>query len=146
MSSVGTEGLTLADGTILPSSYTAAGHLTHAYATTVHKAQGATVDRAFLLGSDELYREAGYVGMSRGRVSNEVFVVAPGVEILTQALGTSRAQSMALDQLLEARAANPTVLGAGREPDDLQLSRRGRRSPVDDFGLGRDDDEIGLAR
>ena len=38
--------------------------------------KGATVDRAFLLGSDQLYREAGYVGMSRGRLSNELFVVA----------------------------------------------------------------------
>jgi len=61
----------LAGGTHVPSSYLEAGHLTHAYASTVHKAQGATVDRAYLLGSDRLYREAGYVGMSRGRLSND---------------------------------------------------------------------------
>jgi len=97
----------LAGGTHVPSSYLEAGHLTHAYASTVHKAQGATVDRAYLLGSDRLYREAGYVGMSRGRLSNDLFVVAAdvseGVEDLASSLRTSRAQSLALDQVAEGR-------------------------------------------
>jgi hypothetical protein len=97
----------LADGTHLPSSYLEGGHLTHAYASTVHKAQGATVDRAFLLGSDQLYREAGYVGMSRGRLSNELFVgatdLAAGVEDMAESLRTSRAQSLALDQVASGR-------------------------------------------
>ena len=35
------------------------GNLDHAYATTAHSAQGATVDNAFILGSDDLYREWG---------------------------------------------------------------------------------------
>ena len=39
----------LSDGTRLPSSYLQAGHLSHSYGSTVHKSQGATVDRAFLL-------------------------------------------------------------------------------------------------
>ena len=39
--------------------------LAHGYACTVHKSQGETVDRAFVLGGDALYREAGYVAMSR---------------------------------------------------------------------------------
>jgi hypothetical protein len=102
----------LADGTRLPPSYLAAGHLTHAYASTVHKAQGATVDRAFLLGSDQLYREAGYVGLSRARLSNELFVVSAEasyemvspLDDLLRDLQTSRAQSLAMDQ---GRARNP---------------------------------------
>src|SRR5581483_5835051 len=60
----------------VPWVYLEAGHLAHAYATTIHKAQGVTVDRAFLLGGDALYREAGYVGMSRARHRTEVFLVA----------------------------------------------------------------------
>jgi ATP-dependent exoDNAse (exonuclease V) alpha subunit len=43
------------------------GFLDHGYALTVHQTQGLTVDRALLLGSTSLYREAGYVGLSRGR-------------------------------------------------------------------------------
>lgn len=107
VASVGPAGVVLADGTELPAAYIVDGHLTHAFASTVHKAQGATVDRAFLLGSDQLYREAGYVGMSRARLSNELFVVAPdpGREIddrlghLVRGLEGSRAHQLAMDQL-----------------------------------------------
>jgi len=58
----------------LPGTYLASGHVTHGYAITGHKAQGQTVDHTFVLGSDELYREWGYVAMSRGRESNRLYV------------------------------------------------------------------------
>ena len=51
----------------LPERYAREGRLEHGYATTAHRAQGATVDRAFVLGSDELYREWGYTALSRHR-------------------------------------------------------------------------------
>jgi len=60
---------------VLPADYLQAGHIAHGYATTIHKAQGATFDRGLLLGTDELYRERGYVGMSRGRESNHLYIV-----------------------------------------------------------------------
>jgi ATP-dependent exoDNAse (exonuclease V) alpha subunit len=47
--------------------------LRHAYAMTLHKAQGLTVDCALLYGSAALTREAGYVGLSRGRRENHVY-------------------------------------------------------------------------
>ena len=65
---------------VLPADYLEAGHVAHGYATTIHKAQGATFDRGLLLGTDELYRERGYVGMSRGRTSNHLYIVG-GVPI-----------------------------------------------------------------
>ena len=34
---------------VVPFAYAEAGHLTHGYATTIHKAQGATVDRCLVL-------------------------------------------------------------------------------------------------
>ncbi len=106
--------VTLADGTVLDSGYLQAGYLAHSYATTIHKAQGATVEEAFLLGSDAMYREAGYVGMSRGRRSNRLYVVAAGEErtpagtalpgpdplaATIRLLGQSRAQTLAAAQL-----------------------------------------------
>jgi ATP-dependent exoDNAse (exonuclease V) alpha subunit len=57
------------------SAVWAARHdLSHAYAMTLHKAQGLTVDHALLYGSDALTREAGYVGLSRGRRENHIYL------------------------------------------------------------------------
>jgi len=50
--------------------------LSHAYAMTLHKAQGLTVDHALLYGSEALTREAGYVGLSRGRRENHIYLSA----------------------------------------------------------------------
>jgi conjugative relaxase-like TrwC/TraI family protein len=61
----------------LPRPYLEAGHLTHAYALTVHKAQGMTCDRALVLASGTLYREAGYTALSRGRIENRLYVPQP---------------------------------------------------------------------
>jgi len=98
----------------LPPDYLDAGFLTHAYASTVHKAQGMTCDRAFLLATDDLYQELGYVALSRGRLGNHIVTVggpehdlespphAPIIErdsldVLRSGLSTSRAQQLAID-------------------------------------------------
>ena len=47
--------------------YVTAGHLEYGYSTTIHKAQGVTCDRVFVVGPAGLYREAVYVAMSRAR-------------------------------------------------------------------------------
>lgn len=75
---VGTRALALDHGrhVQLPASYAHDGHLDHAYATTAHRAQGATVDRTFVLGSDELYREWGYTALSRHRDEARFYVTA----------------------------------------------------------------------
>ena len=114
--------ITLPDGSTisLPSDYLSQGLLTHAYATTIHKAQGITVDEAFVLGSDQLYREAGYVGLSRARTSTRLYLVNPDpqpardrLDDLAVDLQASRAQTLALDQHPHPA---PVIDGAFRQP------------------------------
>ena len=61
-----------------PARYAA---IDHGYAVTIHKAQGATVDRAFVLGSEGLDRHLAYVALTRHREDVQVFAAAapPGV-------------------------------------------------------------------
>ena len=114
----GTGDITLDDGTRLPNHYLTDGHLSHGYATTIHKAQGATVDRALLLGSDALYREAGYVGLSRARQRSDLYLVAttalepdPADPLanLRRDLQQRRSEPLALDQLDPPRRAQIQV-------------------------------------
>ena len=103
------------DGTWqLPAEYLDERHIRHGYAITIHKAQGITCDHALLLGSDELYRESGYVGLSRGRESNRIYAVSTApdpdahipkhlrterdpLDVLTHALQQTRAQRLGID-------------------------------------------------
>lgn len=77
-------------------------HVTHAYATTIHKAQGLTVDRTFLLGDDRLYREAGYVGLSRGRRSNHLYVVHHDRDEALELHAVDRDPPDPVDEVLDA--------------------------------------------
>jgi hypothetical protein len=72
----------------------------HGYATTVHRAQGATVDTAHLY-ADGGGRELGYVAMSRARQEAHVHVVADDLETacddLTRDWTRERRQRWAID-------------------------------------------------
>ena len=57
----------------MPAGYLDAGHVGHGYAITGHKAQGLTCDHTYTLGTETLYREWGYVAMSRGRLTNQLY-------------------------------------------------------------------------
>ncbi len=120
----------------LPAWYLEAGHLDHGYALTIHKAQGMTVDRCFVLGSDRLYREAGYVGLSRGRHSNHLYVAGPDedeaghqladeseldVERVAAWLGRSAAKRLATDEgrLEELQRQRERLGELWRERDEL---------------------------
>lgn len=98
----------------LPEPYLRAGHLTYAYATTIHKAQGLTCDCALLLADDSIFQEAGYTALTRGRERNQLYVVRSEevdgnlersrtrtpdelINDLTNALSRSRNKSLAID-------------------------------------------------
>jgi len=77
-------------------------HLDHGYAATIHKAQGITVDRSYLLGSKYLDAHASYVGMTRHRESADVFYSQeefPNYIDLVKSLSRDRAKDVSLDYL-----------------------------------------------
>lgn len=98
--------------------------IAHGYAVTGHIAQGLTTDAAFVLASDEMYREWAYTAMSRGRTTNRLYMVenaakirdefaprarsAAELELAAQAR-KSRRQLLALDT-----AADPTAILSDR--------------------------------
>lgn len=88
------------------------GWLQHGYAVTVAVAQGSSVERAFVLGSEATYREAGYTAASRARAETRWYVVGhepletddlphqqglDPLSALTEALSRSAVQDLALD-------------------------------------------------
>jgi len=93
--------------------YLAAGHLTHGYATTVHKAQGATVDVSLLLVDERSYREAAYTGLSRGRAANRVYVISDDFDAV-EAHGLRRDRPDELATLREAMARSAAQQMASR--------------------------------
>lgn len=64
----------LGESHVLPSDLLASGDVQHGYALTIHRAQGITVDTALVYGTKALTKEAGYVGLSRGRLANHLYV------------------------------------------------------------------------
>jgi conjugative relaxase-like TrwC/TraI family protein len=94
----------------LSTEYLAAGAVDYAYALTSHRAQGGTWDLAIAVGADGLYREAGYLVLSRGRTENWL--------VLTQA---------EIDGLGDDLVRHDSVLALpGEEPEDpdTELERR----------------------
>ncbi len=96
----------------VPRWYVDQGHLAHGYAMTIHKAQGLTCDTALVYATDDLYRELGYVALSRGRDLNVIYTAGDvkldpeahlrsphrvPSEMLMAGLSTSRAQELAID-------------------------------------------------
>lgn len=117
----------------VPFAYAKSGHLTHGYATTIHKAQGATVDRCFVLVDETMTREHAYTALSRGRHGNELFVVAETrrveerhtaevdfdpLDAVRRAIGRRAGKRMAVDEV------EPTVAPL----EQLQRERNGIRS------------------
>jgi len=93
----------------------------HGYATTIHKAQGATVDRAFVMASSTMDRHLTYVAMTRHR--EDVTLYAGRDELrdmkeIVASMGRSGVKETTLDyeqvfadrRGLQARASGPNEL------------------------------------
>ncbi len=68
------------DRIALPSEYVAAGNVTVDYASTINRAQGATVDEAHVIIDDRTNAKQLYVGMTRGRSANHVHTAPPAFD------------------------------------------------------------------
>lgn len=109
----------------LPRRYVERGHLAHGYSITAHRAQGATVDRTFVLGSDELYREWGYAALSRHTEEARFYVTATPqflnaparpIENPAEAVARQLTDSRAQDAAITFRPAVDPILER-RQPD-----------------------------
>ena len=72
----------------------------HGYATTIHKSQGATVDRAFVLASESMDRHLAYVGMTRHRTAVTLYAARDefrDLAALSDRLSRSNAKETTLD-------------------------------------------------
>ncbi|MDZ7676919.1 MAG: MobF family relaxase, partial [Acidimicrobiales bacterium] len=110
-------------------------HLDHAYATTVHRAQGATVDRTHLY-LDGGGRELAYVACSRARHATTIHTVADSldqaIEDLERDWNLDRRQRWTLDTDLPATPGQPTrpALAPGADTG-LRLGRlRAERTAI----------------
>jgi hypothetical protein len=136
------------DHRTVPFEYLADGHLTHGYATTIHKAQGSTVDRCLILADDTATREHAYTALSRGRHSNDLYITtqdrrdeerhaqeapADPLDALRAAIGRSGAKHLALDHLTPVPSSTLDVLRdrrrrlaeqLGPEPPDVSMDVR----------------------
>ncbi len=139
---------------MLPAEYLDAGHIAHGYATTIHKAQGATVDHSLVLGTDDLYRQAGYVALSRGRTTNTLYTVGalePDLDLTHAPQRDNRAPADLVRDALHRDATKELAVESADPLDDWGIGRtetrrlitaveRLRNAPPptvdDDFGLG----------
>ena len=77
----------------------------HGYAATVHKTQGATVDRAFVLATPGMDRNTAYVAMSRHRDRADLFHAREDFkdhDAMTRRLSRNGAKDSVLDYLRKA--------------------------------------------
>lgn len=124
---VGVPGSDVRAEMVLPASYVAE-NTELAYATTTHRAQGITVDTAHVLGHSGMTRESLYVAMTRGRISNHVYLPVDSIDADCDGLpdphpvGDARAILEAVLQTTGAeRSATATI--AERQDEAASLRR-----------------------
>ena len=113
----------------------------HGYATTIHKTQGATVDRSFVMASGTMDRHLTYVAMTRHRDGAQLYAAREEfkgrgadqspMEALTARLGRDGSKETTLDYAKEfsARRGIAEQLGVGSEIDATRQAEPRREKP-----------------
>jgi len=94
---------------VLPDTYVRE-HAAHGWTSTIDAAQGATVDEGLLLARPGLDREHLYVGLTRGRNANHIYLApAPADEIHHQPLAAAGGGRRTLTDALDRSEAQRAV-------------------------------------
>ncbi len=136
-----TLGVRLDDGRGVVVDLNAYNHLDHGYATTIHRAQGVTVDHVHVLASPLMDRHSAYVALSRHRhdvtlhYDREQF---SSHAALVQALGRARPKDMALDYVGAFAARRDLSLSGSQPPgsSSFMSAVRPQDNLPGDGGLG----------
>ena len=115
----------------------------HGYATTIHKTQGATVDRAYVLASSTMDRHMTYVAMTRHRDEGRLYAGRDQFEdmdALKARLGRSGAKETVLDYI----DAHSSAFAARRgiESDIILPVDRQRQAEIKPRGPDRSEDAV----
>ncbi len=115
----------------------------HGYATTIHKTQGATVDRAYVLASSTMDRHMTYVAMTRHRDEARLYAGRDQFEdmdALKARLGRSGAKETVLDYI----DAHSSAFAARRgiESDIVLPVDRQRQVEINHRGTDRSEDAV----
>jgi conjugative relaxase-like TrwC/TraI family protein len=117
----------------LPADYVARD-VTLAYAETSHATQGRTVDRSFLYLDGPTDTRGIYVPLTRGRSTNEAFVVLHGeetaAEIVADAVARTRADQPAIARRLDRPTAKDRPIAASGPSRITDPPRPTRAAPL----------------
>jgi len=109
----------------LPADYVAA-QVELGYATTIHRAQGRTVDDCHVVVTPDMGRQGLYVGMTRGRTSNIAHVVTDGAAVDDDLMPQSAQEPAHILTDVLARDTAPTTArrAADRHADQVESVKR----------------------
>lgn len=109
----------------LPADYVAA-QVELGYATTIHRAQGRTVDDCHVVVTPDMGRQGLYVGMTRGRTSNIAHVVTDGAAVDDDLMPQSAQEPAHILTNVLARDTAPATArrAADRHADQVESVKR----------------------
>jgi Ti-type conjugative transfer relaxase TraA len=112
------------------------GSVEYGYAATMHKAQGASVDRVFALATPGMDRHLAYVGMTRHREEATLYAGHDdfkNFEALRDRLSRARAKDATLDYSRRRGLELATQLTRKRKEREASEKKRTVREPIERF-------------
>jgi Ti-type conjugative transfer relaxase TraA len=140
LSQAGEFGVVLDDGREIRFEASRYGHITQGYATTIHKAQGQTVAKSYVLATDRFNAHLAYVALTRHTEGAAVFYGRDQFENdadLTRVFSRQQPKDSTLDYLdaykrqqARGRSGGKTSLPVGFKPWPEIISARAAAPPV----------------